>query len=361
MNSQHILFISKKYKVKPSGGREMLSALNFQMLRNIYSKHLFDFEISEHSDHNKETISMQKLFHGEIDGVSNSLLQKLMKLIDQHHINQLFIDGSNLGKIAELVKSNFPHIQIHTFFHNVEAKFFFDSFVRQKTLHSFGVLVANYFAEKKAVQYSDTLICLTNLDSILLEKVYGRKADSVSAIALDDKLPIKIPTSHHQITEHYVLFVGGLFYANEFGIKWFAKNVSPKIGLKTYIVGRGFESLREQLEKNHNVKVIGAVENLADYYLHADYVIAPIFEGSGMKTKVAEAFMFGKKIVATDQALVGYDNLPLDSYYACNTEEEFINALKFFDKKFDQSLRDIYQQKFSPQAAERRLKKILLK
>ena len=41
--------------------------------------------------------------------------------------------------------------------------------------------------------------------------------------------------------------------------------------------------------------VVGEVESLAQWYHDAYFVVAPIFDGSGMKTKVAEALMYGKE------------------------------------------------------------------
>jgi polysaccharide biosynthesis protein PslH len=366
MESKRILFVGKKYLCDPSGGREMLSALNYQILKRMYSNNLFNFELASHHSDRPEYYGMRKVFYSEIDGISSSVLTELIKLIDQNNINQLFIDGSNLGLIAQTIKTRFPSITIYTFFHNVEAKFFFDAFLLNKSLRSLAVLTANYFAERKAALHSDHIICLTEVDSMILKKIYGKSANSISAMALNDELPqdALLSVSAPDISrEKYVLFVGGLFYANEYGVRWFVQNVASKIKLKTYIVGRGFEVLREELETNENVRVLGGVDDLFDCYFYADYVVAPIFNGSGMKTKVAEALMFGKRILATDAALVGYNGLPDNAYHACNTKEEFIDALNHpnnpSDQNFDQNLRDIYQKKFSSTAAQLRLEKIL--
>ena len=81
-----------------------------------------------------------------------------------------------------------------------------------------------------------------------------------------------------------MLFVGGGFYANRAGIRWFAREVAPAINLPTLVVGYGLDDLREELERSGNVQLIGAVESLEPWYLIAKAAIAPIFAGSGMKT-----------------------------------------------------------------------------
>ena len=151
--------------------------------------------------------------------------------------------------------------------------------------------------------------------------------------------------------------------ANEYGIKWFTKNVSPYIEYKTFIIGSGFENLKSELEQSKNVSVIGRVDSLSEWYINAEYVIAPIFEGSGMKTKVAEAMMYGKKILATSQALIGYEDAHIEAYYVCNTKTDYVELLsKLYSKipkKFNENLRQLYLKEYSLEASKTRLERFL--
>jgi hypothetical protein len=56
-----------------------------------------------------------------------------------------------------------------------------------------------------------------------------------------------------------------------------------------------------------NVKLDGYVNDLSSYYKSAVAVVAPIFKGSGMKTKVIEAMSYGKSIIGTDEAFQGIE------------------------------------------------------
>ena len=177
--------------------------------------------------------------------------------------------------------------------------FFWAHSDRKRPSTRLAVFLVNYLAERNAVRHSDKIICLSERDSRLLQKVYGRPATHVSPMALEDKLPAGFEQAAKSPQEKFALFVGGVFYANRAGIAWFVEHVVPRIEIKTCIVGRGFEDLRQELERDGKVEVVGAVDHLADWYRDAHFVIAPIFDGSGMKTKVAEALMYGKKIVGT--------------------------------------------------------------
>lgn len=363
MSKQNILFVGKKFLLQPVGGREMLSSLNYQLLISIFNQNCFHFEISSNQPHPSKSKLFSKIFQGEIDGVSKELLAKLSTQVRLQNISQIFIDGSNLGLVAQHLKKEFPNIKIFTFFHNIETKFFYDSLIRAKSLRSIIILVANYFAEKKSVKYSDHLICLTKADSNIMTNFFNRKADSILPMALVDKLNVYASSANQMAEEKYVLFVGGLFYANEHGMRWFVKYIAPNISYKIFIVGRGFETLKNEFEKTKNITVVGKVDDLNKWYRESDCVIAPIFEGSGMKTKVAEALMFGKKIVASSSALEGYEDMPNNICYCCNSKAAFIDTLNtlYNEKhlKFDQRIRDIYENKFSFLAAKKNLKKIL--
>jgi hypothetical protein len=50
----------------------------------------------------------------------------------------------------------------------------------------------------------------------------------------------------------------------------------PRINIKICIVGKGFERYKKELELGGKVEVIGAVDSLAEWYLKAHFVIAPI-------------------------------------------------------------------------------------
>jgi glycosyltransferase involved in cell wall biosynthesis len=147
------------------------------------------------------------------------------------------------------------------------------------------------------------------------------------------------------------------------GICWFVERVVPRIVIKTYIVGRGFEELKQQFDQNGKVVVVGGVDSLADWYGNVCFVIAPIFDGSGMKTKVAEALMFGKKIVGTPEAFSGYQDVPDQAGWVCSTADEFVAAISQAEEtvvsSYDPKLRALYEENYSYPAARLRIAKNL--
>ena len=354
-----LILITNKLEIGNIGGREQLCSLNRNILKDIYKDKFYLAEIIK----SPPVSFCEKFaaFKGYIDGLNKDTVSRIIKEIRENNINQVFIDGSNFGELSRALKGLAPKVKIYTFFHNVEAKFFWRSFRCAPSIHALSVFLANFLAEKKSIKHSDQIICLNERDSSLLEKWYGRRSNHVAPMSIADKFVGE--KFINMASQRFVLFVGGDFYANISGIQWYVDNVSDFVDMHTYIVGRSMEKFKAKLEINDKVRVIGEVNNLEQWYLNSYLVIAPIFDGSGMKTKVAEALMFGKKIVGTEEAFTGYEDIANRIGWLCESAEQFVNAIKTAQNvitlNFDPSLRAIYEEKYSFSASKARFARIL--
>jgi glycosyltransferase involved in cell wall biosynthesis len=359
---QHrLLLLTKSLQDSPVGGRELLCKFNYKALSAVYSGRLEVFELlSKPID---GVVAKLNAFRGHIDGLNTLSIETIICVIQQKRIERVFVDGSNLGGFVTVLKRRLPDVLVTTFFHNVEARFFWGALRSRLTPRSLAVLSTNYLAERGAVKHSDQLICMSERDSVLLGILYGRKATHIAPMVLEDKCPPSFWDAKKIIPERFAIFVGGAFYANREGISWFVREVVPLTDMPIFIIGRGFEEFRSELEVPGRVTVVGAVETLADWYQRAQFVIAPIFDGSGMKTKVAEALMYGKKIIGTSEAFSGYEEVLPQAGWVCETPDEFVAAIDEAQlgnpESFDLKLRHLYEQLYSMAAGTERLRQIL--
>ena len=357
----NILFITVDNSKKILGGREQLSNLLFNSLKKIGKAKVFIFRLPQAKK--SFFISLVALFNGNVDGINHNSISNIKNIILKNNINIVIIDGSNLGSIIPNIINEYYGIKVFCYFHNVESRFFWGSFRRQLTVRSLGVFIANTIAERSAVKYSDKIICLSIRDSRLLFKIYGRHASYISPMAIEDNLEMKnLDSRSFETNEPYALFVGGNFYANRDGIIWFVNNVAHKIGIKVIVVGKGMEDFRSVIEIPGRVSVIGTVDNLNEWYRNAHFVIAPIFDGSGMKTKIAEALMHGKKVVGTAESFSGYEEVASKIGWCCHDATSFADSIKaaqrFINLPFDPEMRKIYEERYSLEAATLRFAKI---
>lgn len=356
-----LMLITPALGHQPLGGRSLLSQLHQDCLREILGGELLIHQLPPALI--QGVVSRRKALRGFIDGVTDESEQQVFQKLEQEKIQSVFMNGSNLGELARAIRSNFPLMRIITFFHNIEARFFLGALAKTPTLRSLGVLLANYRAEKSAVENSDKRVALNQRDAFLMERIHGRGATDLLPMAIKDTVIGGNPSKARILPNDYILFVGGAFYANVQGIRWFARHVAPHLRMRTCVVGCGLDDYKAEFEQWGNVDVIGQVEHLAPWYLGAKVAIAPIFDGSGMKTKVAEALMFGTRIVGTAEAFIGYEEVLPDAGWLCNNDKSFIRTLNQIERcflpHFDQKLRDIYEKQYSQCATIDRLRKII--
>lgn len=355
-----VLLVTNHLEDHPKGGREMLCRLNHDLLRDLFGDRLFVF----HLQASNGRLGLGEALRGYVDGVCFSSIRKILSVATQiPGLKYVFIDGSNLGPVAVAIKASVPHIEVITFFHNVESRFFIGSLLARRSVRAAGVLLANYLAERKAVHASDKRICLSERDSRILSRFYGCGATHISPISLKDTCRQPGRTAESTDDDCFALFVGGTFYANRKGIEWYVDHVAPQCDVKVFVVGRGFESLRSRLEVPGRVEVIGGVDDLSEWYRRARFAIAPIFDGSGMKTKVAEALMYGKRVVGTPEAFSGYEEVLPAAGWVCLDPKKFAVAMQAARASIkpgsDPVLRGLFGQKYSEAAARARMRSII--
>lgn len=276
-------------------------------------------------------------------GSTREIKKKIKEILTENKYDMIFFSVSKYGGLCRYIKRNFPSIPIVTFFHNVELHFA-KEFRRVCGYRAIPRYLCMLLWERKAVNYSDKIICLNQRDSDLLNSYYGRSADQIIPVALEQN--VDISNQDEAVADIDYLFIGSAFFPNISGMQWFIDNVLPSLDGELYIVGKGMkESLFTSL--SDKVHVVGFAESLTDYYRRARFIISPIFSGSGMKTKTAEALSYGKNIAGTDEAFVGYD-IDTNCMILCNTADEFIKALNNNDRPaYNPYARELYEKQYS--------------
>lgn len=356
MSRLPLLFVSPTSHDQKVGGREQLSHLHRESLRELLGPDFHEMQTSIQPT--SGVLAKLAALSGRIDGADRNTLATILSRIDENGIARVWLDGTNLGWIAQGIKLARPSLEIVTFAHNVETKFFRDSLRQKPSLRTLAVYIANQRAERLSTQYSDQLLAICGRDSALFGAMYGRCANAILPMALADRLEeLSEPPRPHP----YLLFVGGAFYANLEGAAWYARSVAPYISIPTIVVGRGMTSALTYGCDRAGIELVGEVPDLASWYAGALAVVAPIFSGSGMKTKVAEAWMFGKRVVGTPEAFTGYE-IPTGCQ-VCESADEFVTAINALiadpSPAFDPSMRASFERSHSATALKSQMAKIL--
>ena len=96
-----------------------------------------------------------EIFKCYMGGLTQQHLEIIIGKISTSYYTDIFIDSSQLGYIAKVVRKNFPDLRIYTFFQNMEYDFISSSVWDGKDfLHAFKIPMTKY-NERCACRYSD--------------------------------------------------------------------------------------------------------------------------------------------------------------------------------------------------------------
>lgn len=274
-----------------------------------------------------------RLLLGFCGGIDYSNSYKIFSILDSEEYDIVFLWSSKLGKLAKMISRRYPQIKIITFFHNIEIQYYEEEMKLSPTLKNKFISHVVCQNETEAIRYSTSLVVMNERDNRLLMQYYNVRADLILPLGMTDSYCRQVDSNRfNDVTSRLkLLFVGSAFFANINGVQWFIDHVFPKLkDVELLIVGKGMDSQFVPINdrfRNASVSVRGYVDCLDEIYEWAHIVISPIFHGGGMKTKTAEAMMYGCPIIGTDEAFEGYD-VEYDKIGArCNTPESFIEAI----------------------------------
>lgn len=333
-----LLYIGKQIN-RVECGADVVNLRNQHLLMSIFGKNI-DFVCPDEKT---------SLFKKITFGVTSSYLSRLKSSIEQNNYDFIFISQSNLGRVAKFLKAINKDLRIITFFHNVERDYG-KEYIKVSFVKGFILFLLSWIYEYLSCKYTDEIIVLNERDNHRLFDIYRRHADYVLPTSLDDKFD-KDKVLDVQNVDFPIdyLFVGYAFFPNIHGVQWFINNVMPFVEGNLYIVGKDMD--KQSFENvTDRIHIYGYVDDLSAFYYNAKFVVSPIFLGSGMKTKTCEALMYGKTIIATSEALTGYDVVE-NAVYKCDTSSEFINAINRLNEchfsLFNQVSRDLFITRYS--------------
>lgn len=292
-------------------------------------------------------------------GLTPKRVNEIVHLAQSYDV--VFIDRSVFGIVAKRLKETGYKGRIISFFHNVEVPYF-EAKLGNKPGKSILLKCIDH-NDRYACHYSDKTIALNPRDDDELFARYGKRADVLIPVAFKDKYQRNQYSEETTGTQPLCLFLGAYFPPNNEGIVWFVQNVLPHVNIRMKVVGKGMARLKAEEPLLKDIEVISDAPELLPYFEKADIMVLPIFKGSGMKVKTCESLMYGKNIIATDEAFEGYE-VDYDRVGGkCNTAEAFIARIKDFETtprpRFNAYSRQMFLEKYSEEAVVEKFREVL--
>jgi hypothetical protein len=350
-----VLFISTLSEDSNFGGA-LCSERNYKSLVDLFGKEnvvTYYLRPDATSGIKKYLLKAGNILKGYMLALNDLRVNDIKRVISEDSITHIFLDSSLLGKLSKEIRKENKSIKIISFFHNFELKFLLEAVIRGRKFSRIFWIILGYVNEKMTCRYSNTIITLNKRDSNLVKKYYKRTSDFIIPISLLDRVENKNQLIRHSDKKKSLnlLFLGSNFFANVHGIQWFLNNVLPNVNANLTIIGKDIDKADLKYRKNDNkVEILSNVKDLTDFYYRADLVIAPIFLGSGMKVKIAEAMMFNRKVLGTSESFQGYEFIN-DIGLIANNANEFIFHIKNYNSNLEDSTpRQVFDNYYSYQS-----------
>jgi succinoglycan biosynthesis protein ExoO len=110
-------------------------------------------------------------------------------------------------------------------------------------------------------------------------------------------------------------------------MKWFIHNIWPIIlneqaSATLEIAGKGSEVFNNP---SLQIKGIGFVDSLDEFYLRQTIIISPLRYGTGLNMKIVEALSYGKVIVSTSTSIQGFEDK--SPFITANASSDFAKCV----------------------------------
>ena len=360
-----LLFLQYRPFGAVMNGGDQGTKKNLDALRHVLGEENIDvFYLHSQAGKSSPLEYLKGMFYlpfGYFLGLNPRKVKQIVRKAEEYDF--VFIDRSLFGVIAKALKAAHYKGKILTSFQNVEVLYMDAKVPKHLPLRSVLIHCADK-NDRWSCSSSDIVIALNERDKEELKERYQRDADVLIPVTLSDRFEMQ-PNKTARTTQRVkCLSIGAYFGPNNEGILWFVQHVLPHVDVEYKIVGKGMGKLKQEYpDLLRDIEVISDAPSLAPYFEEADVMVLPIFAGSGMKVKTCESLMYGKNIIATDEALEGYEVEQGVSAWRCNTAEEYIACIKDFAQhprpRFNQAARQCFLENYSNTAVERKFKELL--
>lgn len=217
------------------------------------------------------------------------------------------------------------------------------------------------FLDSISTKLSDVVITVSEDDAQIFKR-YTRNNGKVVVVrhAINvEKIPFyEVPNEKVR----KAIFVGNLYSVQNYeAVKIILKVAEIMKDVEFVIVGDGKELFKDYPP---NVKFVGKVPSLHEFYKEADVCFIPLTTGTGVKTKVLECMAYGRPVITTKKGIEGlHDVEKLDGIYIIMDANNIINYIglltQIIPRRNYENLREYVIENYSVTSLCKRLASII--
>jgi glycosyltransferase involved in cell wall biosynthesis len=233
-----------------------------------------------------------------------AMYRKIDECFKTKKFDIVFIDYINMYPYAKYIRKRYQKRYRRLFFkdHNIEFEIFKQEAEKSRGLLKL-ILNLEWRRTKKyeinAIRESELVFTVCDENTEFIRKI------NPNAFSMKPTYEM-LPHREKLTARNSLLYIGNLSWKpNIDGLLWFVEQVWPEIrrnipDATLYIIGNGFKE--NPLPKYDGINFIGYVKDISNIYDDFKVFIVPLFEGSGIRIKILEAFNNEIAVVSTSMA-----------------------------------------------------------
>lgn len=246
----------------------------------------------------------------------------------------IYIDFTRWDYVVKRIKKSGYKGKIIIRAHNVEKDYLYVEYKSEKSLKSYINYLFAAFREKYMVNMGDTILAITPEDKNRLIELYNLDKEKIVVCPVGVNSSVcRKKKSFNKYKKLNCLITGSLWFGpNASGALWVLKEVMPIVSdiCELTIAGANPNEDIKNACKKTNTKLIPSPESMKPYFDAADMVLVPIFDGGGMKVKVAEAMSYNLPVVLTSHGNIGYKIIDYETGFIADKPEDFASRIRYY-------------------------------
>lgn len=254
--------------------------------------------------------------------------------IDFTTYDLIYIDFTKMDYVIKDIKKSRYKGKIIVRSHNVEADFFRINFMSRKSVMRFLKYIVAKPREYYMVREADFVLAITEQDKRRLSELYSISQNKIELCPVGVNIPPQEKIFKTEISSKLKCLLTGTlsFGPNADAATWFIDKVYPQVKEIADVTIAGYKPndyLKRKCREN-KIRLIDTPDTMLPIFEEAEMVCAPIFDGGGMKVKIAEAMSYGLPIVTTKHGAIGYDLVDGENGFIADTPDEFAEAIRTY-------------------------------
>ena len=345
-SNPRVLLVTRTGALATGGGHGHSVSMQYhaQAFTNVRCQYYF-IPLPSGAGFVRKVQTFSHLKNGHIAGVQSKVISDFERTLEVVNPVAVFFDSTLFGPLAVVAKRR--GCLVFTQSHNCEYDYYAGESALRGGLAG-ELLRASYRAESQAIASSDVVFTLSDYDRERLHQIYGGPAKCyvvnphIKALSVRLQTFVPRPTT---VDNPSAVFLGSSGQQNRLACSLLVEKWTGASARLTVIGGVSdwFKQKYDQdMLAKRGINVAGFVASLDDVLCTADAMVCPMHLGSGIKVKMIDALANGCPVIASPEALHGFEFAHASGWVHCcklDEMEEAVLQLKSADLSLQQ-LRD---------------------